>query len=108
MISARFEALTSRSRGGVGRLRIAIERATDTERTAEIFREAAMIPHCSIFPLSFAGLLSGRPSGNVSPSPAIAAGAGLGAWAKYSGLPTKKANCGDGVAARTSSQNVYR
>lgn len=111
MISSRRETLTSTSRGGVGRLRIAVARATETERTAEIRRDASIIPQVRAGARRAAVARSVRlwsmAPASTSSSAAVAT-MRFGDCARYSGWPTKNATCCGGLAACTSSQNLSR
>src|SRR5690348_16642572 len=106
----RFVSAVEESRGGKGRSRNARERASATERTAEIRRQASRMPQYFGTPFELrteseavasageAGMLAGMSELTECPS---------GEAARYSGLPTRNAVRCDGVAARMSSQNLY-
>src|SRR5205807_7261188 len=94
-----------------GLFRIAIERAADAVRTAEIRREASRIPQRRGGPPEISALGAALISswGGMPPSfwtddaPFV-----FGESARYSGLPTRNASCCGGVALRMSSQNLSR
>ena len=96
---------------GMGRFLIAVLWAADTDRTAEMRREASMIPQRWETP---AGISTGGAATDCSGRTGTSTASGenirsiLGASARYSGFPTRKAR-GCGVAVpRTSSQNLSR
>src|SRR5437016_2204302 len=108
---AGLEYRASTSRGGDGRFRIAIERAADADRTAEIRREASRIPQRRGGPPEISALgavlissWGAWPSLLWIDDPPFA----FGESARYSGLPTRNASCCGGVALRMSSQNLSR
>src|SRR4051794_29996170 len=107
-MSPRLDSRTSRSRGGVGRFRTAVVRATDTERAFEIRREASMIPQRTD---ELSEVLAGCAVGDSSDEEMLSGETdpfAFGKLARYSGLPTRNTNCCGGVALRTSSQNLSR
>jgi hypothetical protein len=101
----------SESRAGAGRFRIALDRASDTDRTAEIRRQASRIPQrCAVRSkgLAASAAFTSLQSAGSSSSCADCSGPELGEVARYSGLPTRNMICWGGVALRTSSQNRSR
>src|ERR1017187_166694 len=108
--------MISESRGGAGRLRMALDRASETERTAEIRRQASRIPQrCEgVFDkvAVSAVFTSFQTPGSLSSTGIgenwLRSESRLGAMARYSGLPTKNMTCCGGVALRMSSQNLSR
>src|ERR1700733_7992367 len=85
----------SRSRGGKGRFRMALVRAFEAVRTAEIRREASRIPHRrgpSPKSAVSAALISAATEPVSESSTACLAESGAGELERYSGPPTRNAN----------------
>src|ERR1700723_555016 len=85
----------SRSRGGTGRLRMALVRAFEAVRTAEMRLEASRIPHRrgpSPKSAVSAALISAATEPVSESSTACEAESGPGELERYSGPPTKNAN----------------
>src|ERR1700733_369590 len=85
----------SRSRGGNGRFRMALVRAFEAVRTAEIRREASRIPHRrgpSPKSAVSAALISAATEPVSESSTACLAESGAGELERYSGPPTRNAN----------------
>src|SRR5581483_109548 len=102
-------SLSAESRRGRGLSRNARERASASERTAEIRRHASMIPQYFGTPGDSRIGKEAATSGNtvVSDTCSEAGVWPFGEAARYLGLPTRKAIACEGVAARISSQNLY-
>src|SRR5260370_34033797 len=109
--AGRLNRGASGSRSGAGLSRLALERASDTDRTAEIRRQASRIPQRWGNPPEMsaesAALTSPQRAGSLS-FWAGAASSALGEPAMYSGLPTRNASGCRGMAPRMSSQNLSR
>src|ERR1700733_5143453 len=85
----------SRARGGNGRFRMALVRAFEAVRTAEIRREASRIPHRrgpSPKSAVSAALISAATEPVSESSTACLAESGAGELERYSGPPTRNAN----------------
>src|SRR5260370_17950085 len=101
----------SGSRSGAGLSRLALERASDTDRTAEIRRQASRIPQRWGNPPEMsaesAALTSPQRAGSLS-FWAGAASSALGEPAMYSALPTRNASGRRGIPPPRSAHNLYR